>query len=269
MEKIGNLNFLDTLLPLAVIVFIICLGVVLLNQQFQKNLFKQRAREDALKNEHQQDLLRAQIDAGEHERKRIAHDLHDELGAVLSIMRMNLVLLEQQNKEGADPLRTALQNARMLSETAMTSVRSISHRLMPPQLESFGLIATLESVISQLTASSRLLIRLITPSPLDDLPWTANVGLYRILMELINNTIKHADATEITIDISRSAASVTCHYTDNGRGLQFSGPAAAPQTGLGIKSIEGRVSALGGHYKMGNTLPHGFYAAIHIPANPQ
>jgi signal transduction histidine kinase len=262
MEKIRNLNFLDTLLPLAVIVFIICLGVVLLNLQFQKNLSKQRAREDALKNEHQQDLLRAHIEAGEQERKRMAHDLHDELGAVLSMLRMNLVLLEQQDPIGARELTTALQNARKLSETAMTSIRSISHRLMPPQLESFGLIATLESVVSQLTATGQLSIRLTAPSPLGDLPWTSNVGLYRIIMELLNNTIKHAGATEITIAIYRNGAHITCNYADNGRGL----PANAPMPGLGLKGIEGRVSALCGRFEMGNAAQNGFYATIQIPA---
>jgi signal transduction histidine kinase len=263
MEKIRNLNFLDTLLPLAVIVFIICLGVVLLNQQFQKNLFRQRAREDALKSEHQQDLLRANIEAGEQQRKRVAHDLHDELGAVLSIMRMNLVLLEQQNAGGAEELTVALQNARMLSETAMASVRSISHQLMPPQLESFGLIVTLESVISQITAMGRLLIRLTAPSPLGDLSWTSTVGLYRIIMELINNTIKHAEATEITIAICRAGDFITCRYTDNGQGL----PADTLAIGLGLKGIQGRVSALCGKYEMGNAMQGGFYATIQIPAD--
>lgn len=287
MEKIRNLNFLDTLLPLAVVVFIVCLGVVLLNQQFQKNLFRQRAREDALKNAHQQDLLRANIDAGEHERKRIAQDLHDELGAVLSILRMNLVLLEQQQTDGVEALKAGLQNTRMLSETAMAGVRNISHRLMPPQLESFGLIVTLESVIAQITATGQLIIRLAVPSPIGDLPWATSVSLYRIIMELINNTIKHAEATEIKIALCRTVDRIDCHYWDNGRGLhakpsapgsppgeplasagETPDPPAKPSApGLGLKSIQARVSALRGECEMGNAAGGGFFASIKIPAD--
>lgn len=267
METIRDLNFLDTLLPLAVVIFIIGTGVVLLNLHFQKNLYRQRLKEDTLKSLHQHDLLRANIQAGEQERKRIAQDLHDELGAVLSIMRMNLVLLEQQNAEGGEGLRTGLQNARLLSEKAMTSVRSISHQLMPPQLESFGLIETLESVASQITKAKQLQIRVTAGSPFEGLPWSVSIGLYRVVMELINNTIKHAGATAIEIDFQRAGRYVVCRYSDDGRGLPTGAP--GPRVGLGHMGIEGRVSSLGGKLEMGNEVAGGFYAIIQIPVELQ
>src|SRR5690606_38427100 len=127
MEGIKNVDFLQTLLPLTLIIFIIVTGVVLLNLHFQKNLLKQKIRQEEMESIHQNDLLRSSIHAAEEERKRIAQDLHDELGAVLAIMRMNLVMLEQKNKDGAEALIAALQNARQFSETALANVRSISH----------------------------------------------------------------------------------------------------------------------------------------------
>ena len=96
METIKNPVYIDVLIPLMVIIFIIGVGVVLLYQHFQKNLFIHKLKQETLKANYHNDLLRSNIKAEEEERKRIAQDLHDEMGAVLSIMRMNLVLLEHK-----------------------------------------------------------------------------------------------------------------------------------------------------------------------------
>jgi signal transduction histidine kinase len=260
METIKDLSFLDTLLPLAAIIFIIGIGVVFLNLHFQKNLSVQKLKQEALKNVYQNDLLRSNIQAQEEERKRIAHDLHDELGAVISIIRMHLMVLEQQNTGGTGSLQDGLQNVRQLSETALASIRSISHRLMPPQLESFGLLTTLESVIGQINKTGEITIELTCNAPLEELPWLVNLGLYRIIMELINNTLKHAGAAFVKIDIHHNNHYLVCHYFDDGKGL----PEDNIYKGLGHKSIEGRVNSLGGKLEMGNGETGGFYAIVQL-----
>jgi signal transduction histidine kinase len=261
MEKITDLSFLEMLLPLLVVVFIIGTGVVWLNLHFQKNLFRQKLKENSLKSRHQQELLRTNFDVQEQERKRIAQDLHDELGAVLSILRMNLVLLEQQQANGPEGLRTGLGHARQLAEKAMTGVRGISHQLMPPQLESFGLAETLESVAEHIGHTRQMQLEVVIPSPLGELPWSINITLYRVVMELINNTLRHAGASCIEISLTRLAKSIECRYTDDGRGL----PPVPNGRGLGHKGMEGRVNALGGTLDMGNQAAGGFYANIQIP----
>ncbi|SEW44379.1 Histidine kinase-, DNA gyrase B-, and HSP90-like ATPase [Chitinophaga sp. YR573] len=257
METIKDLSFLDTLLPLAVVIFIIGIGVVFLNLHFQRNLTVQKLKQEALKNLYQNDLLRSNIHAQEEERKRIAHDLHDELGAVISIMRMHLMVLEQQSTGN---LQDGLLNVRQLAETALGSIRSISHQLMPPQLESFGLLTTLESVISQINQTDQIIIELTYSDALEDLPWIVNLGLFRIVMELINNTIKHANAKSVKIDFLRYGQHLTCHYSDDGVGLTKDNI----NKGLGHKSIEGRVNSLGGKLEFGNGETNGFYAIIEL-----
>jgi len=244
---------------MAVIMFIIGIGVILLNQHFQKNLSVQKLKQEELKSIHQNDLFLSSIHAQEEERKRIAQDIHDELGAVISIMRMHLVMLEQQSTE--ETLRAGLQNARQLSETAITSIRSISHQLMPPQLQSFGLIATLESVIRQINKTNQISIALNSAFSNTDLTWIINLALYRIVMELINNTIKHAEAKHVSIDFLLHGKYIRCNYADDGKGL----PNEHSSKGLGHKSIEGRVSALGGTLDWGNSPAGGFYAIIQLP----
>jgi len=253
--------FINTLLSAVVIIFIIGIGVVVLYQHFQKNLFIQKLKQEELRNIHQNDLLRANIQAQEEERKRIAHDLHDELGAVLSIMRMNIVMLEQQNREAPGNLLAGMQNVRQLSETALASVRNISHRLMPPQLEAFGLIKTLESVTGQINNTGNIDIQLNAPSALAELPWAVSLGMYRIIMELINNTIKHSGATQVKIDIYTMNEYVICQYHDNGRGWADD----HINKGLGHKSIDGRINTLNGIFEFGTGQAGGFFATIRVP----
>lgn len=99
MEESEKLNFLSALLPVSLILFIIVLGVLRLNQQFNKKLYQQKLEGEKLKLLHQKELLRASIRAQEEERKIIARNLHDELGAMISIMRMQLMQLENNLSE--------------------------------------------------------------------------------------------------------------------------------------------------------------------------
>ncbi len=263
MQTIVNQDFLNALLLLALIVFIIAIGVVLLNQHFQKNLYLQKIERETLKGLQQNDLLRSSIHIQEEERKGIAQDIHDELGAVLSIMRMHLIMLEEKTVDTEEKkILSAVVNARKLSETALASVRSISHRLMPPQLEQFGLIKTLDGVVQQMNETGTINIQLTVLPDMVKLSWLIDLGLYRIILELINNTIKHAGANNIVLLFSCDHKFVTCVYTDDGKGM----PLHNEIKGLGLMSIEGRASALGGVVKFDHsTFESGFSASVIIP----
>jgi signal transduction histidine kinase len=260
METSKGLDFLATLLPFAAIIFIIAVGVVLLTQQFNKNLYRQKLKAEELKNLHQVELLRLSIQAQEEERKRIAHDMHDELGAVLSITKMHLQQLEEKAKDTMHELLPALQNIRSLTETSLASMRRISHELMPPQLETFGLVKTLEVVAKQVNNAGAINMHINTADTLSPLSWPADLGLYRICMELVNNTIKHAGAKNITVSFSQSQGDVICTYTDDGKGL--TGDSGID--GLGFKSIEGRITSLKGSITY-SKIHKGFQAIIKIP----
>lgn len=262
MEAAERLNFLSTLLPLVGILFIIAMGVVLLMQQFRKNLYRQKLAQEELIILHQQELLRSSIQVQEDERKRIATDIHDELGATLSIARMHLMTLEVQNGKSPDESTAALQNIRSLIESSMTSVRRISHELMPQNLQLFGLSDTLQSIVNTINSSNNIHIRIHCDEEVDQLSWPVKLGLYRICLELINNTIKHAQAGEICLDIRYKEGQLDFRYTDDGIGL----PETAGKPGLGQKSIEARAMSIGGTLKVGNQKNGGFYAEIMIPA---
>jgi signal transduction histidine kinase len=172
---------------------------------------------------------------------------------------MNLLMLQQNENIAAG---NSIGNLIQLSETAIAGVRSISHQLMPPQLEAFGLAKTLESVITNINNQSGISFNYHLGDNLHLLPWPVSLGCYRIVMELINNTLKHAEAHTINMAITLDANSLSCHYNDDGKGL----PQNMKTDCLGLISIEARANALGGIFEYGNNpVGRGFYASIGLP----
>jgi signal transduction histidine kinase len=259
---------IDVIIPFTIVLFIIAVGVVLLYTNFQKNLYRHELDKAALKSTHDQELLRNSILVQEEERKRIANDLHDELGAVISIMRMNLVLMQQKVKKKetiAPDLISSVDSLISLSESGISSVRSISHELMPPQLETFGLVKTLEYFAEKINKSGKMSICLSQKNEIPPLQWPVTLGLYRIIMELINNTIKHAEAKRINIEFDYNGYHLLVYFVDDGKGINVTNE---NKPGMGFKNIEARTMALNGEFEYGNgTTNAGFKAVIKIPFN--
>jgi signal transduction histidine kinase len=258
METPQELSFLAALLPLAIVIFFITLGVVVLNQHFHKNLIRQKLEQEEIKNRHQQELLKSSIQIQEEERKRMARDLHDEMGAVLSIARMHILQLARSHAiHYAGQSLETIQTIQDLIESSLASVRRISHELMPPQLENFGLIKVLESLTAASKEKTETSIRLEVTDSFPRLPWRVELGLYRIITELITNSLKHASATAIHIHLESNQNKIVLIYQDNGKGL--------PEPilyGLGHKSIEARATSMGGILEIFNLVSGGMCATL-------
>ncbi len=261
MESQAELNYLETLLPLVAVVFIIAIGVVLMVQQFRKSLFKQQLAKETLKNQHQLELLQTSIEVEENERNRIAQNLHDELGAALSISRMHLLRLESLGKKEQQAAIDELPEVRKYIEAALASTRRISHELMPAHLRTLGLVKALQVVCDWAENANGLHATIIATGNLSKLPWQTSLAVYRVFVELLNNSMKHAQATfaELKLDIHDDI--LHAEYWDDGKGL----PNETRHTGMGLKGIEGRVRALNGNSEFGNRSEGGFFASMHIP----
>jgi len=132
---------------------------------------------------------------------------------------------------------------------------------MPMQLINLGIERALSILAEEARIAGDLRVDLVQSCDLEKLSWPAQLGLYRILSELINNTLKHAEASAIFIELSERDTYVLCCYRDNGIGL----PEELPQSGLGLQSVEARASALEGTWEMEPTEDNGFAARIMLP----
>ncbi|MBC9812767.1 sensor histidine kinase [Crocinitomicaceae bacterium CZZ-1] len=262
METGHHITFVGTLLPFVGIVFLIALGVIILTQQFRRNLYREQLEQEELKRQHQSELTKSTILVQEQERKRISQDLHDDLGAVLSIIRMHLLQTERKHQDVNDQLPGELQNIRSLTENAIESMRRISHELMPPQLERFGVLETLEQACEQLTAAGKINCVFTAEEQVDSYitDELMSLTLYRVCMELINNTIKHAGATELQLNFSVSDTEIIVHYRDNGKGMIPD----HSRKGSGLRNMHNRIHFLGGSAVIQKEQP-GFFMTILFP----
>lgn len=263
MVEPEDVRLFHTTVPLIGLAVIIAISVILMVQQFQRSLFKRRLNEENLKLIHQRELLRTSIAVQEQERKRIAGDLHDELGARLS---MTLMLLRECNRQIATKLGEAAPYTFQVEEQlkqALEATKRISYELMPPQLVNLGLVQALQVLTAEIRQSSGINITLDKNDCRADLPWQVQLGLYRMLSELLNNTLKHSGATAISIVLKEQEEWQECNYHDNGKGIL----PGEKNHGLGMKSLEGRAHSLHGTFEWGNAPEGGFLAKICLPIN--
>lgn len=188
--------------------------------------------------------LKAVISATESERERIARDLHDGVGQQLSALKMGwqkfiseVGVAEKQNQNAdAHKLGAALDDA-------CSNVREISHRMMPRSLSQYGLIPAVEDMLSKSLDLTDIQYQ-FEHFGVDNLRFSAEIelNLYRVIQELISNILKHAKATEVSVQIYSANNQLIVMVHDNGSGFDRK----KQGDGIGIKNIEGRLNTVKG-----------------------
>jgi signal transduction histidine kinase len=187
------------------------------------------------------------VDAQEDERRRLARELHDGLGQVLTAIKFSIEILEDAPNLTAQD-RERLSDIRAQLEAAMKEVREISSNLMPSVLEDFGLSPALESLCHQTAKSTGLTVRFQTQGVVERLPSSVETGLYRIAQEALTNAAKHAEATEVEVQLFTRDRSLWLTVEDDGKGFDVEGGNVRRTTPgrIGLVSMKERVAALGG-----------------------
>lgn len=222
------------LLAMAIIVFFVV---------YQRRLFRQQEEMSRRETEYQKELLRASIQSQEAERKRIASDLHDSVGALLSATKLYLKQIGAGNDH--DNLADIKTESIGLVDETIQNVREISHNLLPPTLERFGFVAAVEDMAEKINQSN--LVRFIIDCPNGKrFNLEKEVGLYRIVQELTNNTIKHAQATNINLQINFKENNLELTYQDDGVGFEMENKSDvhSRKKGLGLRNLESRANFL-------------------------
>jgi len=182
------------------------------------------------------------ITAREEERRRIRRDLHDDLGPTLASLTLRLDAA--RNLLDTDPEEAArlLVELKKQTQTTIQDVRALVYELRPPALDELGLLGALQNFLGQHTAQSPQ-ICLEVSTPLPPLPAAVEVAVYRIVMEAINNALRHAKASKVIVEIRVEGENLIVEVCDDGIGL-------APEVvaGVGLASMRERAEELGGHF---------------------
>lgn len=255
--ELQHLIFGSILVMLLLAVAIITFFIV-----YQKRLLKEQRRLQKVKDDYQRQLLGFSISIQEKERVRIGQDMHDEIGSALSAIKMLVNQLPNNDIE-SHQLISGIKNG--LSNT-ISDVRTIANNLFPSVLAKFGLADALHHQVKVLSASNTLKIDMMIDAKFE-LNYEYELAIYRIMQELINNVINHANAKNLLIILNQTTECILATIKDDGCGFDAEIIEDLIQTGIGIKSIQTRVAAMQATLKITSKKNAGTLIEIHIPLN--
>lgn len=237
--------------------FLLALSLVFFYKRYQSKLLKQQIAASEAELTHREALLHATIQSQEDERRRIGRDLHDGVGGMLSNLKMNIHRL---NTTAGEQLPQLQQQCSQLIDKTMADVRAISHSLSPPALELFGLAAAVEELIDDInnTGLLRVVIENNAQQLVKQLDANTALALYRILQELLANTLKHAQAVNVVISMEQREGNLHVQYADDGKGCNLD----RNLPGMGMRNIQTRAGMTGAVLKMASSPGKGFSANI-------
>lgn len=227
----------------------------------RKKIVEKELERKNLEIQHQKEMISSIIVTQEKERKRIAQDLHDDISSKLNVINLNANLLKDGELK---PEEYLIVNDTILEATGKTleSARKIAHNLLPPILEKFGLKDAIEELADSFNNSRKINIDYNLAYPKNYFTSEKELHFFRIVQELINNSIRHGKAQNSSISILCKKNNLRFNYADNGKGFNMENH--KHQKGLGMKNIESRVSILNGNYKIESEENKGFKISITI-----
>ena len=245
------------------IMFMMAFGIVMFIYLYQRKLIRKNRENqqiESLLQEQEMKTAYALMEGQDQERKRIASELHDNLGSILVTLNMYADALN--HKTNPDEIKDIALRISKTTGTANSLVRELSHSLDSGILKHFGL----ESAINQLFEAVNMSKRMIAECSLSieaKLTNDLSIQLYRIIQELLNNALKHSKASLVRLDLSIHQSSINIIFEDNGVG--FDSQAITP--GMGLNSINQRVEMLLGTLNISSTLGKGTTFIADIPVS--
>lgn len=216
----------------------------------------EKAKQEIRQQQKQEDLIRYQGE--ENERKRISRELHDSLGVLLSTIKLSL----EQTRERVGRDNLEVKRSIELIDKSISEVRYISQNLQPVLFAEFGLVKTLEDILPQVNELNKTLeIRLLNNGYTSQLNRSIELILFRVIMEQVNNIIRHAQASEAIIQLVVVDEHLLISIEDNGIGFE----PQIPSKGLGLSNSLYRVQSLNGKHNIESKLGKGTLIQIEIP----
>lgn len=240
---------------------VLAMAIVFFVLFYQRRMLESKLRQQNMEVEYQQKMLQAALESQENERKRLAADLHDGIGAMLSTIRLSLGILARV--EGV-PTENINQTKTMLDDT-ITSVRRLSRDLLPATLQKFGLSHAVKELCEQCTLVSGLPILFSEVGTAKQKEQADQLMIFRIVQELINNAMKHAQPTAIRVTLDWEK-NFELRVIDDGRGFLVEQIRQSGK-GLGLFNMENRARLLNGQLSFRTNQPKGTMAKLEIASN--
>jgi signal transduction histidine kinase len=223
---------------------------------------QQEKKLEEMLQEQERKAINSMVSGQEEERARIAKDLHDRLGSMLSVVKIHYKSVEDDLEKIKKETKTQYEKANKLLDEACEAVRKIAHNMVSGTLTKFGLVPALKELKEKIEETKTLQIELLAHGLDDRLDNTTEIQLYRVVQELLNNVLKHAEATEVTIQLLKREHDVNIMVTDNGIGFEVD---EILNEGMGLKSVKARIAEMDGRVLIDSSKGNGTTVTIEIP----
>ena len=239
--------------------------LMLISLYYIRQIFNLQDQLDAMRKTSEKRMLMGIIQGEERARRTIAGDLHDGLGPLLSSVKMIISAADTERMDAEN--RKIVEQTYSVIDEAIVTLREISNHLSPHLLKNYGLAKAIETLARQLFANSSIKVNLKTDISGKRYDYDLEINVYRIVTELLNNSVKHAGPATINLSLKEQNQWLRMDYRDDGKGMAVGSTSAkgSSLSGMGLDNIYSRVKSLDGMVLVDSSPGNGFYAHIEIP----
>lgn len=244
-------------------VFFILIGsfLLLIVFIFLRRQRKNREEKDEMKNRFEQTLLKTQLEIQEQAFAYISQEIHDNIGQILSLVRLNL------NTFGSVVSEEKMEQTDELLGKAIKDLRDLSHNLQKNRIYDIGIVESIRQLLQSLEKTGRYITSFQTSDHYNLLDTNTDIILYRMIQEIVNNIIKHAAATKIDIEINSEVDLTTIRISDNGIGFDTA-LLQKERAGIGLQNIINRAKTIDANVDVKSEQGKGTTITLYIKPKP-
>ena len=235
--------------------------VLLLGVFFLKKIFGNQNNIEKLRSQNESEVISAIVKTEETERQRFAKELHDGLGPLISSVKMSVSSIKRMAANESN--RAIIENTEKLIDESIITLKEISNNLSPHVLNNLGLYKALQSFTAKVQNSNNISIMMSSNIEGRRYSYNVEVVFYRIICELITNTLKHASARKINVDLFEDKGELMLEYSDNGIGFKVNDEEQSIH-GMGLSNMKSRVKSLNGSYEFTSSSGKGVNCFIKV-----
>lgn len=218
--------------------------------------------EENMKRGFSEALMQTRLEIQEQTLKNISQEIHDNIGQVLSLAKLNLFTMDTSNSVALDQ---KINNSKELVSKAITDLRHLSHSLNTDYIEKMGLLRAIEYELELISKSGNIRTALEITGAACKIERKKELIIFRIIQEVLSNALKHAEADCINVKADFAEA-VTCfEISDDGKGISDISIEENPSSGIGIKNIQERARMIGGEISINGLKGKGTTVLLKIP----
>lgn len=262
-----NREIILTFIGASIVMLLLVLFLVLFALLFRKRQFKHKQEKAALQARYAQEMLQTQIEVQNTTLQQIGQELHDNIGQLLSVARINLNILEeteqsQENKE-------YIFQTNEIIESTINDLRNLTKSLDGDFVKDFGLQESLAHELLRIRKTNKFKTDLTIAGDAHTLGHEKEIVLFRICQEVLNNILKHSKATKIFVNLHYGVESFELSIRDNGVGFAVETAMTKNyiNAGAGLRNIRRRTEIIGGNFNLITSLGEGTLIEIQIPVN--